>query len=162
MADLDSQRTGAAEIICAAATVACFYVAVPYLGGVTGMLDWPGFFAYWRWVATLRVFALGAVLIICQAVVLAWSRRRGFRADLAKLTLYASVYWLLLCGLGPGLYRLSRVYPLRMYVGGAHGLAGPAWAARHRPARAHVKFPPALKMNPRNGGPAGGPGGRKR
>ncbi len=161
MADLDSQRTGAAEVACAVATAVGFYVAIPFMLRVHGMLDSPGFFAWWRWAVALRAFAIGGIALSCQIAVLVWSRRHGFRGDLVKLTLYASVYWLLSGGLGSGLYGSSRVYSLRMYLG-RYGLAGPVWAARHRHARANAASPPDLKISPRNGGPANGPGGRKR
>ena len=160
MADVGSQRTGAAEVACAVATAVSFFVAVPYLDQVYGMLDSPGFFAWWRWAVALRAFAIGGVALSCQVAVLVWSRCHGLRSDLVKLAMYALFFWVLLTGFMSALYGLSRVYPLRMYLG-PYGLAGPSWAERYGPARTHVRCPPGLKINPRNGGPARLGGGNR-
>lgn len=140
MARSDFPWPGVAEVVCAAATAVYFYVASPYLAHVmNGPLSSPRFFAYWRWSTAVQALALGSIALAVQRGVLLWPRNRGYQADLLRLAIFVSVYWVLLSGLGPALYGMSRVYPDRMYTGPHGGLAGPVWAERHERRGGKIK-----------------------
>lgn len=130
MGNTESARLSVLDILCAVVTVGWFWIGGSYLGHVFGMLNSPGFFAFWRWEDALSIAALVGVALAGQLGVLLWLRRRGRRSDLTKLALFISVYCFLLGSCWSAFYELSQVRPLNAYLG-PYGLAGPSWAYRY-------------------------------
>ena len=158
---VNSGRVSLIDVFCLLATAVWFFVTPTYLAHAYGMLNSPDFFARWRWAGALAASALGVIAFFVQMGILLLLTYRKCGSTLTRLAMYVSVYWILVAGFSTLSRGLSRVYPLRVYLS-PYGLAGPSWAERYGPARTHVRCPPDLKINPRNGGPANGPGGRKR
>ncbi len=139
MARSESPQTGMVASICAAATPVYFYLAAGYLGYVHGMLGSAGIFAYWRWIDAVHALAAVSIALPLQIAVFCWSWYKRLRTDLPRLTIYVSVYWILVSVVGSALYGLSTVNPPGVYLS-PRGLAGPSWVKEYR-----VTFP-AMKL----------------